>query len=165
MVGLARKKEKKKLSKMSNKAVGNKSEAGFANLLSGQGFWVHRFQDNQNGQPCDVIAARSGHTYLFDCKDCQGEQFLLRRMEENQYNAMKLFELSGNSRGMFAIRFRAPEETYLVEYWQLAVLRDRGIKRIGRLDCRMYGRELWSWIRNKNQTDRWCETDGNLHRK
>lgn len=151
------------MSKMSNKAAGNGFESGFVRLLSGQGFWVHRFQDNRNGQPCDVIAARNGHTYLFDCKDCRGEQFLLRRIEENQYNAMKLFELSGNSRGMFAIRFHNPEEIYLVEYWQLSALREQGAKQVGRFDCRMYGRELGAWIRNKNQTDGWCEEDGDLH--
>ncbi len=164
MVGLDRRKEKK-LGKMSNKAVGNQFESRFAMFLSDHGFWVHRFQDNRNGQPCDVIAARSGHAYLFDCKDCQGEWFLLHRLEENQYHAMKLFELSGNSRGMFVIQFHVPEEIYLVEYWQLSAMKDRGVKRIGRLDCQLYGRELRAWIRNKNQTDGWCEEDGDLHWK
>ena len=66
---------------------------------------MHRFQDNKNGQPCDVIAARNGETYLVDCKDCQKDVFELRRVEENQYNAMLLFHMTGNSRGMFAVRF------------------------------------------------------------
>lgn len=77
-------------------------EREFAGKLAKNRFWVHRFQDNKNGQPCDVIAARNGKTYLFDCKDCAGA-FQLSRVEENQYNAMYLFHLTGNSRGMFAV--------------------------------------------------------------
>lgn len=150
--------------KMSNKTIGTEFEIVFAEALSGQGFWVHRFQDNKNGQPCDVIAARNGHTYLFDCKDCQGEQFLLRRMEENQCNAMRMFEQTGNSRGMFAIRFHKPDEIYLAQYWQLLVLRDHGIRQIGRAECRLYGEELSKWIERRNQLDRWCDdTNGNQH--
>ena len=43
-------------------------EREFAGKLAKNRFWVHRFQDNKNGQPCDVIAARNGKTYLFDQK-------------------------------------------------------------------------------------------------
>ena len=85
---------------MSNKAAGTRFEKEFAGILADNWFWVHLFQDNRNGQPCDVIAARDGNAYLFDCKDCQGNRFPLSRMEENQYNAMKLFRLTGNKRGM-----------------------------------------------------------------
>ena len=71
--------------KMSNKSAGTMFEREFAGKLAKNRFWVHRFQDNKNGQPCDVIAARNGKTYLFDCKDCAGA-FQLSRVEENQYN-------------------------------------------------------------------------------
>ena len=56
--------------KMSNKSAGMQFEREFAARLAAEGFWVHRFQDNKNGQPCDVIVARNGEAYLFDCKDC-----------------------------------------------------------------------------------------------
>lgn len=45
---------------MSNKSAGTQFEREFAARLAAEGFWVHRFQDNKNGQPCDVIAARNG---------------------------------------------------------------------------------------------------------
>ncbi len=91
--------------KMSNKSAGTQFEREFASRLAAEGFWVHRFRDNKNGQPCDVIAARDGEAYLFDCKDCKTDMFSLRRVEENQFNAMRLFDTTGNRRGMFAIRY------------------------------------------------------------
>ena len=106
--------------KMSNKSAGTQFEREFASRLAAEGFWVHRFQDNKNGQPCDVIAARDGEAYLFDCKDCKTDMFSLRRVEENQFNAMRLFDTTGNRRGMFAIRY--PDQVIYLE--------------IGRASCR-----------------------------
>ena len=139
---------------MSNKAIGTRFERDFAAALNEHGFWVHLFQDNYNGQPCDVIAARNGHTYLFDCKECVGNFFRLDRMAENQLNAMKLFELTGNSRGKFAIRFGGMQ-TYLVDYWQLMALKDKGHKQINRMDCRLYGMEFSAWVAQRNAADGW----------
>ena len=141
---------------MSNKATGTQFERELAQALAEHGFWVHRFQDNQNGQPCDIIAARSGNTYLIDCKDCQEDFFRLSRMEENQINAMKFFELTGNGSGKFAIRF-VPEEIYLVSYWRLAALKNKGYKRIDRMDCRLYGVELSAWLAWRDRVDGWSE--------
>lgn len=141
---------------MSNKATGTQFERELASILAQYSFWVHIFQDNHNGQPCDVIAARNGHTYLFDCKDCQGNFFRLDRMEENQCSAMKLFELTGNGSGKFVVRFY-PAEIYLVSYWQLMALRDKGYKRVDRMDCRMYGQELYHWLAERNKIDGWSE--------
>lgn len=130
---------------MSNKAAGTRFEKEFAGILADNWFWVHLFQDNRNGQPCDVIAARDGNAYLFDCKDCQGNRFPLSRMEENQYNAMKLFRLTGNKRGMFAIRF--PETgIYLVDFEVLKKLKDDGVTQIGENSIVRYGRSLQSWL-------------------
>lgn len=89
---------------MSNKSSGTAFECDFAARLSGYGFWVHRLQDNRNGQPFDVIAARNGKTYAIDCKECVDGIFRLSRMEENQLNAMRLWEETGNAEGLFAIR-------------------------------------------------------------
>lgn len=130
---------------MSNKAAGTKFEKEFAGILADNWFWVHLFQDNRNGQPCDVIAARDGNAYLFDCKDCQGNRFPLSRMEENQYNAMKLFRLTGNKRGMFVIRY--PETgIYLVDFEVLKKLKDDGVTQIGENSIVRYGRSLQSWL-------------------
>lgn len=130
---------------MSNKAAGTRFEKEFAEILARNWFWVHIFQDNKNGQPCDVIAARDGSAYLFDCKDCQNDKFPLSRVEENQYNAMKLFQLTGNRRGMFAMQF--PEAgIYLVDFEVLKKLKDDGVAQIGPDSIHKYGRSLQSWL-------------------
>lgn len=134
---------------MNNKQAGTAFEKDFASILAEHGFWVHIFQDNKNGQPCDVIAARNRQAYLFDCKDCQGNFFDTRRVEENQYNAMRLFHLTGNNRGMFTIRFQdAP--IYLVDYQVMVELRDKGIRNLDRVSIALYGRTLGSWLEEFN---------------
>lgn len=143
---------------MSNKAAGTKFEKEFAETLAKHWFWVHLFQDNRNGQPCDVVAARNGRTYLFDCKDCQGNFFELSRMEENQYNALRLFEMTGNSRGKFAIRF-SQDEIYLVDYWELDAMRKEGAKRIDRATCQLRGWKLQAWLKYWDGIDGWSEKD------
>ena len=142
----------------SNKDKGTQFENEFASILSRHGFWVHLFQDNKNGQPCDVVAARNGRTHLFDCKDCEGEMFRLSRMEENQINAMQLFEMTGNSRGMFAVRFPG-NRIYLVAYWELKALRDNGVKSISSEECRTRGTELERWLRYRDETEDWSDED------
>lgn len=90
---------------MSNKSNGTAFEREFARMLAGHDFWVHCIQDNANGQPFDVIAARDGVTYVFDCKDCRQERFPLSRIEENQKTAMELWWGCGNTEPLFVIRF------------------------------------------------------------
>lgn len=137
---------------MNNKATGTKFEREFAELLAKHWFWVHIFQDNWNGQPCDVVAAKDGRTYLFDCKHCEEDFFLLSRMEENQYNAMKLFDMTGNGKGMLAIRF--PDGgTYLIGYDKTKELQDAGFRRINGTVCRAQGEDLREWIRRHESGD------------
>lgn len=90
---------------MSNKSNGTAFEKEFARMLAGHDFWVHCIRDNANGQPFDVIAARDGVTYVFDCKDCSQERFPFSHIEENQKTAMRLWWECGNTEPMFAIRF------------------------------------------------------------
>lgn len=134
---------------MSNKSTGTKFESEFRLLLWRNGFWAHGFQDNRNGQPCDVIAVKNGIAWLFDCKNCQGPYFRLDRMEENQLNAMEMFQMAGNRRGMFAIQF-PDKEIYLADYLVLQNLRDSGVKSIGRSDITLYGRTLEDWIQEQD---------------
>lgn len=137
---------------MSNKSTGTKFEKEFAETLAKHWFWVHIFQDNKNGQPCDVVAAKKGCTYLFDCKSCEENFFLLSRMEENQYNAMKLFDMTGNGKGMFAIRF-PDNQIYLVEYDKIKEMWDAGFKRINYTVLRTQGQSLAEWISGKEFED------------
>lgn len=89
---------------MSNKSNGTAFEREFAEILFRHGFWAHRMQDNQNGQPFDIIAAKNRVPYAFDCKDCQGSIFKFSRIEENQMLAMQLWRQSGNGNAFLAIR-------------------------------------------------------------
>lgn len=130
---------------MSNKKTGTKFERDFCLLLRENGFWAHGFQCNRNGQPCDVIAARDGASWLFDCKSCEKNYFRLDRMEENQLNSMEMFRLTGNRRGMFAIIF-PDKQIYLADYLVLKNLRDSGTKSIGRFDIGRYGRTFEDWV-------------------
>lgn len=131
---------------MSNKSNGTKFEREFAETLAKHWFWVHIFQDNRNGQPCDVVAARDGCTYLFDCKSCNENFFLLNRMEENQYNAMRLFDMTGNGKGMFAIRF-PDNQIYLVGYDRIREMQEAGFKRINDTVCRTQGISMEEWMK------------------
>lgn len=90
---------------MSNKSNGTAFEKEFAEMLSGSGFWVHLLRDNQNGQPFDMIAAKNGTTFVFDCKDCTSYQFDLTRVEENQKTAMALWVECKNREPLFILRF------------------------------------------------------------
>ena len=130
---------------MSNKSVGTAFEREFAQMLSENGFWAHCLCDNRNGQPFDVIAARKGATYVFDCKECQGDVFLLSRIEENQHNAMMLWSGTGNSQPMFAIRFM--DRVYLVEHRTIMLKRAVGEKSITEKQASVCGISFEKWIR------------------
>lgn len=130
---------------VSNKTAGSRFEKEFAGILADHWFWVHLFQDNKNGQPCDVIAVNNGRAYLIDCKDCQSEIFPLSRIEENQINAMILFSMMGNVPGMFAIRF-PDRQIYLLQYTKLRELQEAGFKRINETVCRTQGMPLEQWL-------------------
>ena len=74
----------------SNKALGNAFEREFCEELASKGFWVHNMAQNKDGQPADVIAVIDGYPFLIDCKVCAHDKFPLKRIEENQRNAMEL---------------------------------------------------------------------------
>lgn len=135
-----------------NKTEGTRFELEFTAALAAHNFWVHRFQDNKNGQPCDVMAAKNRNTYLFDCKDCKGDRLRLSRLEENQLNAMQLFEATGNSKGMFAVRF-SDGEIYLLDYRELKILRERGVRSLSKEDCRIRGQSFRTWLQNRDDVE------------
>ncbi len=137
---------------MSNKSNGTAFEREFAELLSAEGFWAHCLQDKANGQPFDVLAARGGRTYAFDCKDCMTRRFALSRIEENQHNAMKLWAETGNQAGMFAIRFSG--RIYLVPHRMLEILKENGTKSITEAEAGKYGRTFEQWCHSQNSLSR-----------
>lgn len=136
---------------MSNKSAGTAFEKEFAQLLSDHGFWVHRLQDNHNGQPFDVIAARDGETLVFDCKDCRNSNFYLRRIEDNQRNAMKLWMECGNLGGIFAVRY-PDDEVFLMLVEDLEEAWSNGIRHIDREHAKFYGAPLGAWLERIGQS-------------
>lgn len=88
----------------SNKKKGTGFEQEFAEFLAAHGFWAHLLKQNNDGQPADIIASRSGRPVLLDCKACEKGFFRLDRIEENQWNAMSLWKECGNGKGWFALK-------------------------------------------------------------
>lgn len=136
---------------VSNKAAGNAFEKELAQQLADRGFWVHRLQDNKNGQPADLIAALNGSTYLIDCKDCASDVFLFSRIEPNQHSAMQLWHDTGNGNGLFAIRY-GNGNIYLIYYQDLVELIEQGMKSLGEEMCMIVGRDLEWWMRAMVET-------------
>lgn len=137
---------------MSNKSTGTKFEKDFAQILAENGFWAHCLKDNENGQPFDVIAARNGIAYAFDCKDCREDSFRLKRIEENQNNAMGLWTATGNGQGLFVIRFGS--YIYLLPHKLLEVFQENGKTSITEAEALKYGKTLYSWLAFRNNMDR-----------
>lgn len=130
---------------MGNKSNGTAFEREFCGILSENGFWAHRMQDNENGQPFDIIAAKDGEPLAIDCKDCRGDGFCLRRMEDNQINAMELWRDCGNGEGIFAVRYR-DGAVFLFCIRDLEAAKGHGIRYISRGNAKYYGVRLEAWL-------------------
>lgn len=131
---------------MTNKKIGNDFESDFCEILFEQGFWVHNFAQNQDGQPADVIAARNGKTYLIDCKVCSVRGFALSRMEENQDLSMELWKSTGNGEGWFAVLIG--EQIVMIPHFTVKALRATQ-SYMNELELREYGTPLKKWLKKK----------------
>lgn len=130
---------------MSNKKLGNSFETDFCQLLYQHGFWVHNFVQSKDGQPADVIAVKNGKAYLIDCKVCSNNYFNLGRMEENQINAMTLWEDVGNGNGLFAIRLAVDNSILMLTKQEcLSLLKEQ--KQIGFKKLIQLGKPLNQWL-------------------
>lgn len=130
---------------VSNKSSGTAFERELAERLSRQGFWVHRLQDNKNGQPADLIAASNGSTYLIDCKRCEADVFRFSRIEPNQHTAMRLWHDTGNGWGLFAVMIE--NRIFMVSYWMIMEWVREGWKQAGRKELEISGMELSDWMK------------------
>ena len=131
---------------MTNKKIGNDFESDFCEILFEQGFWVHNFAQNQDGQPADVIAARNGKTYLIACKVCSVRGFALSRMEENQDLSMELWKATGNGEGWFAVLIG--EQIVMIPHLTVKALRATQ-SYMNELELREYGTPLEKWLKKK----------------
>lgn len=129
----------------SNKKAGTSFEEDLALILSENDFWVHCIQDNQNGQPFDIIATKNGMPAAIDCKDCVNGVFVLSRMEENQCNAMSLWGDCGNGHAVFAVQY-PDNDIWIFPYDVLEKERRKGIKRIKSIMAPLFGRPLENFM-------------------
>ena len=90
---------------MNVKKIGNDFEVEFCEELKKDGFWVHFINPGKSGsQPFDIIAAKNGKVYAFDCKTCADKWFRIDRLEDNQIFAFDKWMNSGNNIPMIAIK-------------------------------------------------------------
>ena len=127
----------------SNKKLGNSFETEFCEILSAHGFWVHNLAQNQAGQPADVIAVKSGHAYLIDCKVCSSKSFPLSRVEENQELSMELWKSCGNGEGWFALKVE--EKIIMVPHVSVHIISEKK-SRMNLTDIHNFGISLERWI-------------------
>ena len=130
---------------MINKKLGNDFEKELSEILYDAGYWVHLLNQNKNGQPADIIAAKNGNAYLIDAKVCSYEVFPFRRIEENQRLAMNTWIECGNIEPYFALKCR--NEIYMVSYEFIRELAKQGKKRLNLEDMNKYGVRLATWLR------------------
>lgn len=131
---------------MSNKSDGNAFERDFCAILAQHGFWAHNMAQSKLGQPADVVAVRNKIGYLIDCKVVSGNAFELRRMEDNQVHAMRLWMKRGNSVPQFAIRL-SDGGIYMAPYPVLHMMREHGQTRIKDQIIRDMFPRLEDWIK------------------
>lgn len=86
-----------------NRTLGNRFERRLVRKLSDMGFWVHLLNQNQYGQPADIIAVRRDKAVLIDAKVCSDGYFRTSRIESNQEASMKMWRLKGNHEWWFAL--------------------------------------------------------------
>lgn len=128
----------------SNRATGNAFEQEFSELLFAYGYWVHRLTQDSAGQPADVIAVKNKIAYLIDCKDCSAKGFDLRRVEENQISAMRLWDECGNGQGWFAIK--AQGEIYMLPLF-MVLAHKRKQSSLSYAEIHELGKPLDVWVK------------------
>lgn len=118
---------------MSNIKEGTKFEEKLVEILGEHGFWASSFPKDKDGtQPCDIIAVNFNGKHLIDAKDCKGARFVLDRMEDNQLSSIDRFKECSGGKGWFALGYPG-NKVYMVEEFKLRMLRDSGVKSIGKI--------------------------------
>ena len=90
--------------------VGTKTEEYVRDWFKARGFWAALFPKSQNGQPCDIVAAKGvdgKDLVLFvDAKhmESRDKSFAFTRVESNQRTAFRLLQLRGVKNIGFAIQ-------------------------------------------------------------
>ena len=103
---------------MNNKDIGTEFEQDFCKLLASKGYWVHFIvPDSRGAQPFDVVAAKDGKPYAFDCKTCVANTFNINRLEDNQITSFERWMRCGNPEPVVAVKHK--DEIYYIGYLEL----------------------------------------------
>lgn len=114
---------------MNNKELGNGFEKEFCEMLAKSGHWVHFIEPNKTGgQPFDIISAKNGMVYAYDCKTNKGKRFRLDRIEDNQQLAFGRFNGCGNYNSYFVIKNE--NGIYLYPSLVLVSMKNKGEKSV-----------------------------------
>ena len=130
----------------SNRIIGNHFEDDFAETLFEKGFWVHKLQQNQAGQPADIVAVKYRKALLIDCKVCTNDKFPLSRIEGNQHLAMDLWRESGNGEAWFALKIY-DDYVFMLTHKQMSDFMAEGKSTLNAIDIIEYGVPFGKWVK------------------
>lgn len=68
--------------------------------------FVYNLPNKINGQPFDILAAKNNKFFAFECKNCSKDYFPLSRVEDNQIQAFKKLQHTGNTGFLFVFKFK-----------------------------------------------------------
>lgn len=138
--------------KTDNRSNGGRFEQELSHILADNGFWVHVMQQNQAGQPADIIAVKGRYHTLIDCKVISDNKgFPFERVEDNQRLAMRMFQRKGGELCYFALKL--PDESiWLVSLERIETLRGRGQKRLTTEQIHNSTWSLQAWL---SSSDEW----------
>ena len=122
-----------------NKREGTRFENRLKDMFYEHGFWVHLFQQNQAGQPCDLIAVKGEKAYIIDAKDCKSGRFPLSRVEENQFLSMTRWLDRTRHQAWFAFQLPDDEEVYFISFQTICSLLADDISSLNSEDIRRIG--------------------------
>lgn len=132
---------------MNNKELGNAFEKELCRTFYSDGFWTHNFATKTAGQPADIIIAKNGRAFLIDAKVCTNDKFDLNRIEENQKNAMFLWDKCGNGACWFALKMS--NGIFMVNHNTALMLRQTR-RYINAEEAYEYGETLIEWLEVTN---------------
>lgn len=131
---------------MSNRKLGNDFERELALILAANDFWVHRLNQNQAGQPFDIIAVKNQYAEAIDCKVCTNDKFELSRIEDNQHSAMQRWRDCGNGEGWFALKL-SDGDIYMMSYMAAQRYANEGLLLLDEIEIRSQY-EIHDWLVN-----------------
>lgn len=144
------------MEKTDNRTNGGRFEQALSIRLADGGFWVHVIQQNQYGQPADIIAVKGKYHTLIDCKVISDRKgFPFERVEENQKYAMQSFQRKAKEMCYFALRL-PDASVWMLSMERIRMLKGRGKTRLTEAEIPNNAWPLDRWLK---ASDTWAEDD------